>query len=59
MSECNDVVSNMAIKLQDKNEKKDFKLKISRMKKKLDKYFIFISKNDNIIIENEFLFRYI
>lgn len=48
MSDCNDFVSNMAIKLRDKIEKKEFKSKISRMKKKLDKYFIYISKNNDI-----------
>ena len=46
MSDCNEFVNKMAYKLQDKNEKKKLKSHISRMKKKIDKYFIYISKND-------------
>jgi phage anti-repressor protein len=49
MTNCNDFVNKMAFKLSDKTEKKKFKTKISRMKKKLDKYFIYISKTDNIL----------
>ena len=47
MSECNDFVNKMAYKLNDKNEKKKFKTNISRMKKKLDKYFIYFAANDS------------
>jgi len=47
MSECNDFVNKMAYKLSDKNEKKKFKTNISRMKKKLDKYFIYFASNDS------------
>ena len=47
MSECNDFVNKMAYKLNDKNEKKKFKINISRMKKKLDKYFIYFAVNDS------------
>jgi phage anti-repressor protein len=46
MSDCNDFVNNMAIKLQNKLDKKKFNSNISRMKKRIDKYFIYISKND-------------
>lgn len=49
MTECNDFVNKMAIKLQDNNVKKNFKSQISRMKKKLDKYYMYISKNNNIV----------
>jgi len=48
MSDCNEFVNKMAYKLQDKNEKKKLKSHISRMKKKLDKYFIYISKDNDI-----------
>jgi phage anti-repressor protein len=47
MSECNDFVNKMAFKLNDKNEKKKFKTNISRMKKKIDKYFIYFSTDNN------------
>jgi phage anti-repressor protein len=49
MSECNDFVNKMAFKLKDKDEKKKFKSKISRMKKKIDKYFIYLSKNNDLL----------
>jgi hypothetical protein len=48
MSDCNEFVNKMAYKLQDKNEKKKLKSHISRMKKKIDKYFIYISKDNDI-----------
>lgn len=44
MTDCNDFVNKMAFKLSDKNEKKTFNVTLNRMKKKLDKYFIYISK---------------
>jgi phage anti-repressor protein len=46
MSDCNDFINQMASKLQSKLEKKDFNNKISRMKKREDKYFIYLSKNE-------------
>ena len=49
ISDCNEFVNNMAIKLQDKNENKLFKKTISRMKKKIDKYFIYVSKDEHNI----------
>ena len=47
MSECNEFVNKIAHKLNDINEKKKFKTNISRMKKRLDKYFIYFATNDN------------
>ena len=47
MSDCNDFINQMAKKLENKLNKKDFNVKISRMKKKTDKYFIYMSKNNN------------
>ncbi len=41
MIECNDFTNKMASKLKDTTSKKDFKVKISRMKKKLC-YILFI-----------------
>jgi hypothetical protein len=52
MSDCNEFVNKLAYKLEDKNEKKiipDSK-NVSRMKKKLNKYFIYISKDEIIDI---------
>jgi phage anti-repressor protein len=46
MTECNDFVNKMAAKFNNKTEKKKFKTDISRMKKKLDKYFIYLSPNE-------------
>ena len=46
MSDCNDFINQMAKKLENKLNKKDFNVKISRMKKKTDKYFIYMSKNN-------------
>jgi phage anti-repressor protein len=46
MSDCNDFTNKMASKLKDTAAKKDFKTKISRMKKKLDKYFIYLAKDE-------------
>lgn len=45
--ECNDFTKKLASILADtdKKENTNFKNKISRMKKKIDKYFLFISKN--------------
>ncbi len=53
MSDCNDFTNKMASKLKDTAAKKDFKTKISRMKKKLDKYFIYLAKDEpkNDVIE--------
>ena len=45
MVECNDFVNKMNNYLENTIAKKDFKNKISRMKKKLDKYYIYISKD--------------
>ena len=42
---CNDFSKKLASILADKKEKNNFKNKISRMKKKIDKYFLFLSKN--------------
>ena len=47
MSDCNDFTNKMSNKLKDKIGKQDFKAKISRMKKKIDKYFIYLAKDDN------------
>ena len=46
ISDCNEFVNNMAIKLQDENNNKLFKKTINRMKKKINKYFIYISKDE-------------
>ena len=46
MIDCNDFVNRMAFKLSDRTEKKNFNATLGRMKKKLDKYFIYISKTD-------------
>lgn len=46
MEECNDFTKKLASFLADKKEKARIKKNISRMKKKLDKYFLFVSKND-------------
>lgn len=46
MEDCNDFVNKIALKLESKVEKNKFKSTISRMNKKIDKYFIFISKNE-------------
>jgi phage anti-repressor protein len=45
--ECNDFTKKLASILADKKEKSNFKKNISRMKKRIDKYFMYISKNDN------------
>jgi hypothetical protein len=37
----------MAFKLSNTHEKKKFKSNISRMKKRLDKYFIYLTKDDS------------
>ena len=43
MSDCNDFVGNMAIKLQTKDDKKKFTTVINRMKKKqMDILYIFL-----------------
>ena len=47
MEDCNEFVNQLALKLKDKTNRKKIKSEISRMKKKQDKYFIYISKNDN------------
>ena len=44
MEDCNEFVNHLALKLKDKTEGKIIKDKI--MKKKQDKYFIYISKNN-------------
>jgi hypothetical protein len=51
MTDCNDFTNKMASKLKDKTTKKDFETKISRMKKKIDKYFIYLER-DNITHHN-------
>jgi phage anti-repressor protein len=51
MSDCSDFVSGMAQKITDKTTKKDAKIKLSRMKQKIDKYFLYITKNEPIVIE--------
>ena len=40
MSDCSYFVSGMAQKITDKTTKKDTKNKLSRMKQKIDKYFL-------------------
>lgn len=45
MIECSDFVNKMNNYLKNTVAKKDFKNKISRMKQKLDKYYIYISKD--------------
>ena len=51
MSDCSDFVTAMAQKITDKTTKKDAKIKLSRMKQKIDKYFLYITKNEPDIIE--------
>ena len=46
MEKCDQVVNEMAKFLKDISKKKQFNKKISRMKKSIDKHFIFISKNE-------------
>jgi phage anti-repressor protein len=46
MEECNEFVNHLALKLTDKTEGKIIKDKIIQMKKKQNKYFIYISKNN-------------
>ena len=46
MSDCNEFVNKMTFKLTNNIEKQKFKKHISRMKKKLDKYFIYIDKEN-------------
>jgi hypothetical protein len=47
MEDCNEFVNQLALKLKDKTNKKKIKSEFSQMKKKQDKYFIYISKDDN------------
>ena len=42
---CDDFSKKLASFIANKKAKSDFKNKISRMKKKIDKYFMFLSKN--------------
>jgi phage anti-repressor protein len=51
MSDCNDFVIGMAKKITDKITKKDIKNKLSRMKQKIDKYFLYITRDESSIIE--------
>lgn len=44
MSDCDQFINKMTSKLTDNTEKNKFKKHISRMKKKLDKYFIYVDK---------------
>jgi hypothetical protein len=44
MSDCNEFVNKMTFKLTNNIEKQKFKKHISRMKKKLDKYFIYVDR---------------
>ena len=46
MEECNEFVNHLALKLKDKIEGKKSRTKIIQMKKKQDKYFIYVSKDD-------------
>jgi hypothetical protein len=46
MEKCDQVVNEMAKFLKDIFKKKQFNKKISRMKKSIDKHFIFISKDE-------------
>jgi len=46
MVDCSEFVDKMANKLQDKLENKKFKSHITRMKKKIDKYFIYLDKEN-------------
>jgi phage anti-repressor protein len=46
MEKCDQVVNEMAKFLKDISKKKQFNKKISRMKKSIDKHFIFISKDE-------------
>jgi hypothetical protein len=47
IDDCNDFINALAKKIKNKTDKKDAKMKISRMKQKIDKYFMYISKNNN------------
>lgn len=49
MEKCNDFVNEMAKFLKDKNDEKIINNKISRMKNKNNKHFIYIFKNENDI----------
>jgi hypothetical protein len=49
MEDCNEFTKKLAKKIQSSESKRDFNKKISRMKKKLNNYFILISKNENTI----------
>ena len=42
-----DFTKKLASILADKKEKSNFKKNISRMKKRIDKYFMYVSKNDD------------
>jgi len=46
MEECNEFVNHLAFKLKDKIEGKKLKDKIIQMKKKQDKYFFYVSKDN-------------
>ena len=50
MSNCSDFVSGIAQKIIDKTTKKDTKIKLSRMKQKIDKYFLYITRDDYNIV---------
>lgn len=52
MSDCNEFVNKMTFKLTNNIEKQKFKKHISRMKKKLDKYFIYVDKENNTNTNN-------
>lgn len=47
MQECNEFTKHLAKKIENNENKKKFKTNISRMIKKINKYYIFISKNNN------------
>ena len=48
ISECNDFVNKLASLLNNKKEKKKFNAKISRMQLKQEKYFMLLSKDNNV-----------
>lgn len=48
ISECNDFVNKLASLLSNKKEKKKFNAKISRMQLKQEKYFMLLSKDNNV-----------
>jgi site-specific recombinase len=47
IDDCNDFINALAKKIKNKTDKINAKMKISRMKQKIDKYFMYISKNND------------